>query len=59
MLAVWVDGISEGKVVPNLKPNNFSAGEVPFWSSCEFKDSIARKWSSELSFALLRVILAV
>ena len=51
----WVHGISKGKVVLNFWPNDFSAGELPFWSDCEFRDSIARKWSSELSFALLRV----
>ena len=59
MVLLWVSGISEGKVVLNLWPNNFSADEVPFWSDYEFRDSIARKWSSELSFALLRVCLTV
>ena len=54
-----VDGISEGKVVLKLWPNNFLADEVPFWSGCEFRDSIAIKWSSELRFALLRVRLTV
>ena len=57
MVVLWVDGISEDKVVLNLWPNNFSAGEVPFWSGCEYRDSIAIKWSSELNFALLRVCL--
>ena len=57
MVVLWVDGISEDRVVLNLWPNNFSAGEVPFWSGCEFRDSIAIKWSSELNFALLRVCL--
>ena len=51
----WVHGISKGKVVLILCPT----GELPFWSGCEFRDSIARKWSSELSFALLRVCLTV
>ena len=40
---LWVDGLSEGKVVFNLRPNNVSAGEGPFWSGSEFRDSIARK----------------
>ena len=57
MVVLWVDGISEDKVVLNLWLNNFSAGEVPFWSGCEYRGSIAIKWSSELNFALLRVCL--
>ena len=57
MVVLWVNGISEDKVVLNLWLNNFSAGEVPFWSGCEYRDSIAIKWSSELNFALLRVCL--
>ena len=56
---LWVDGVSKGKVVLNLWRNNFSAGEVLLWSGCEFRDNIARKWSSELRFALLRVSLTV
>ena len=59
VVVLWVNVISEGKVVLNMWPNNFSAGEVPFWSGCEFRDNIVRKWSSELSFALLRVCLTV
>ena len=59
VVALWKNGISEGKVVLNLWTNNFSAGEVLFWSGCEFKDSIGRKWSSELSLALMRVRLTV
>ena len=54
VVVLWVNG-SEGKVALNLWPNNFSAGKVPFWSDCEFRVSIARKWSSEWNFALLRV----
>ena len=57
MVVLWVNGISEDKVVLNLWLNNFSAGEVPFWSGCEYRDSIASKWSSELNFAFLRVCL--
>ena len=55
----WVNGVNKGRVVLNLWPNNFSAGEVPFWYGCEFRDSITRKWYSESSFALLRVCLTV
>ena len=54
-----VNGMSKGNVILNLWPNNFLAGEVPFWSVSEFKDNIARKWSSELNFTLLRVCLTV
>ena len=57
MEVLWADVISEDKLVLNSWPNNFSAGEVPFWSGCEYRDSIARKWSSELNFAFLRVCL--
>ena len=57
--ALWVDGVSYGKVVLNLRPNNFLAGKVPFWSGCEFRDSIARKWSSDLNFALFGVRFSV
>ena len=40
--ALWIDGtVSEGKVVFHLRPNNFSAGKVPFWSGCEFRDGIS------------------
>ena len=59
VMVLWVKSISEGEVVLNLWANNFSAGELPFWSGCEFRDRVARKWSSELSFALLRVHLTV
>ena len=59
VVILWVNGISEGKVVLNLWPNNFSAGEVTFWSSWEFRNSIVTKWSSESSFAMLRVRLTV
>ena len=58
-VSLWVNGTSEGHVVLNLWLNNFSADEVPFWSGCEFRDSIARKWSPELIFALLRVCITV
>ena len=43
LVTLWVDGISDGKVVFNLRPNNFSAGEVLFLSGCEFRDNMARK----------------
>ena len=56
---LWIDGESKGKVVLNLWPNNLSAGEVPLWFGYEFRDSTARKWSSELGSVLLRVRLTV
>ena len=50
VVVLWVNGISEGKIVLNLSPNNFSAGEVSFWSGCEFRDSIARKMIFRIKF---------
>ena len=49
-----VDAMSKGKVVLNLWHNHFSVGEVLFLSGFEFGNNMPRKWSSELSFTLLR-----
>ena len=59
VVVLWVNGIREVKVVLNLWSNIFLTGEVSFLSGCEFRDSIERKWSSELSFVLLRGCLTV
>ena len=42
-MTLWVDGVSDDKVVFNLRPSNFSVGGVLFLSGCEFKDNMARK----------------
>ena len=43
LVTLWVDGVSDDKVVFNLRPSNFSVGGVLFLSGCEFKDNMARK----------------